>query len=215
MPLFPIFLSMILILISCGSDQNSDLQSLSRELDDRMSFWRDTGALCQGFPSKEHCDDGDANLFNGLLCAAGEEASCDAVKEAQSTNGQWWRSPRRNPGNLEKVIPPETWPWEPCYLATTGDQAAQWRTGIAGWRIIVLVDQKPVYGGCIHFDSGDTADEGGNPNCNVSNSQWALMEKVWRNIELEPKNVMKRNRNFDDRVSVLKPKITNPAIACT
>lgn len=32
-------------------------------------------------------------LFNGLLCAAGEQVGCDAVRDSQDTSDQWWRSP--------------------------------------------------------------------------------------------------------------------------
>lgn len=45
------------------------------------------------FPSKMHCDDGDATLFNGMLCAAGVEVGCDAVSRSFNTDG-WRRSPR-------------------------------------------------------------------------------------------------------------------------
>jgi hypothetical protein len=77
------------------------------ELQDRMAFWESKAFICtdggQPFPSKEklpdasdpsHCDDGDMTLFNGLLCAAGDVRGCNGVKEAQDTNGRWWRSPR-------------------------------------------------------------------------------------------------------------------------
>jgi hypothetical protein len=51
------------------------------------------------FPSKMdslgNCDDGDATLFNGLLCSAGIPIACDAVKYSQDTSsGEWLRSPR-------------------------------------------------------------------------------------------------------------------------
>ncbi|KGT80462.1 hypothetical protein MA20_07685 [Bradyrhizobium japonicum] len=42
-------------------------------------------------------DDGDAAIFNGLLCASGQQIGCDAVQRMQSSSGQIWRSPdRRN-----------------------------------------------------------------------------------------------------------------------
>jgi hypothetical protein len=81
--------------------------SLARadELTDRGAFWRQNAFLCAAappsFPSKEvlgqpqECDDGDMTLFNGLLCAAGESAGCEAVARSQDTDGRWWRSPRR------------------------------------------------------------------------------------------------------------------------
>lgn len=79
--------------------------------------WRSKAFTCPStsgggdFPSKDEekngqgtkdypCDDGDATLFNGLLCASGEEAGCRAVANAQARArgakaGQWYRSPNR------------------------------------------------------------------------------------------------------------------------
>jgi hypothetical protein len=41
------------------------------------------------------CHDDDQNLFNGLLCAAGDNRGCDAVAAAQDSDGHWARSPHR------------------------------------------------------------------------------------------------------------------------
>jgi hypothetical protein len=41
------------------------------------------------------CDDGDMTLFNGLLCASGEEIGCRAVAASQADSGRWYRSPHR------------------------------------------------------------------------------------------------------------------------
>lgn len=88
----------------------SVLPARSQTLDESMDFWRSKAFLCDDgrghkFPSKERtpaadnpstCDDGDMTLFNGLLCASGEELGCSGVKFAQdSDTGRWWRSPRR------------------------------------------------------------------------------------------------------------------------
>lgn len=36
---------------------------------------------------------GDSNLFNGFLCASGNEKACDSVKRSQGSDGRWWRAP--------------------------------------------------------------------------------------------------------------------------
>ncbi|TPJ42889.1 hypothetical protein [Mesorhizobium sp. B2-7-1] len=76
------------------------------QLADRMTFWRQQAYHCTdpiSFPSKHRtpdgnnpspCEDGDMGLYNGLLCAVGEEEGCDGVLKAQSADGRWWRSPR-------------------------------------------------------------------------------------------------------------------------
>lgn len=38
-------------------------------------------------------DDGDMALFGGLICISGEELGCVILKNAQDSNGQFWRSP--------------------------------------------------------------------------------------------------------------------------
>lgn len=80
-----------------------DVQRLSQ------SLWRKHLPYCtdsQGFafPSKisaaGECDDRDSVIFNGLLCASGEEVGCTAVIKSQDraatlpNKGAWWRSPR-------------------------------------------------------------------------------------------------------------------------
>lgn len=65
----------------------------------RLPLWETAASYCASgngtnYPSKESCDDGDMTLFNGLLCAAGEQLGCEAVKESQDKTGRWFRSPR-------------------------------------------------------------------------------------------------------------------------
>lgn len=85
----------------------------AEELGEREVFWEQSAFLCAApglftrgrnpFPSKigpgvgspQPCDDGDMTLFNGLLCAAGDERGCAAVKDSQDSEGRFWRSPRR------------------------------------------------------------------------------------------------------------------------
>lgn len=75
-------------------------------LERAMQFWRKEAHVCAqpsvprfsskhfGVPSPTDCNDGDMTLFNGLLCFSGEKLGCDGVREAQSSDGQWHRSPR-------------------------------------------------------------------------------------------------------------------------
>lgn len=73
----------------------------------RMQLWEskalfcDVGSQARKFPSKQTseltqpCDDGDMTLFNGLLCAAGDQRGCNGVADAQDAKtGEWFRSPR-------------------------------------------------------------------------------------------------------------------------
>lgn len=64
-----------------------------RNPDDLSSF--------PAFPSKIEgptrlCDDGDMNLFNGLICSVGIDEGCEAVRLSQSrVDGSWWRAPSK------------------------------------------------------------------------------------------------------------------------
>lgn len=81
--------------------------ALADELAEQMAFWESKAMLCEAspggvrFPSKQTneppqpCNDGDMTLFNGLLCAAGDQRGCIGVAEAQDpSTGEWFRSPR-------------------------------------------------------------------------------------------------------------------------
>lgn len=72
-------------------------------LKDKAAGWAEFGATCpSGYPAKpsaeQPCDDGDAVIFNGLLCYSGNAVACKAVGDSQTADGRWWRSPRRAAG---------------------------------------------------------------------------------------------------------------------
>ncbi len=82
-------------------------QALADELVDRVALWESKALVCTTnpgailFPSKytgdvtQPCDDGDMTLFNGLLCAAGDDRGCVGVAQSQNPDtGEWFRSPR-------------------------------------------------------------------------------------------------------------------------
>lgn len=117
--------------------------AVASELDDRFAYWNKSAFLCQAsdgtlFPSKptsgdaQPCDDGDMTLFNGLLCAAGDQRGCQGVANAQDpVTGQWHRSPRiRLNGNDRggSAFSPDMALGVQLYLVKTGDviRAKKW-----------------------------------------------------------------------------------------
>jgi hypothetical protein len=98
-----------------GSGQNNknpatDVGPIPTKLTERMQLWRKQVLFCNNhrnivpqsagaYPTKEDpdkrtlkpepCNGGDMLLFNGLLCAAGEQVGCDAVRDSQDTSDQW------------------------------------------------------------------------------------------------------------------------------
>jgi len=105
-------LYVIALLSSCdlSNTDSSDSAKSSNgiyDLDALAEYWREQAMLCEvpgmgiSFPTKQTgkveqpCDDGDMTLFNGLLCAAGNNSGCEGVKFAQDqVTGEWFRSPR-------------------------------------------------------------------------------------------------------------------------
>lgn len=92
-----------------------------------MPLWRANAPLCEGAPSGDNCHDGDMTLFNGLLCAAGDQLGCESVRKSQDLSGRWHRSVRfaRDPS----LRPRNSFSWDMAigaqlYAATTGDKAS-------------------------------------------------------------------------------------------
>lgn len=90
-----LFLILLSFIFSCGKKARSDeaprdpspLESSRRGIE----LWAEK---CQGGVSKKDCGDGDSTLWNGLLCASGEDFACQAVVSSQDESGRVWRSPR-------------------------------------------------------------------------------------------------------------------------
>jgi hypothetical protein len=118
---------------------NGAYNASADELGNRLAYWETQALLCEAspggirFPSKQTddsaqpCNDGDMTLFNGLLCAAGDQRGCLGVAEAQDpTSGEWFRSPRiRIHGNDRggADFSPDMAMGVQLYLVKTGDTA--------------------------------------------------------------------------------------------
>lgn len=101
-------------LVACSENSSVKVEkaierppSHNYSLKELVPFWQQNAKLCQDatgadYPTKQHgtyssqpCHDGDMTLFNGLLCAAGNQLGCDGAKNAQDfSTGEWYRSPR-------------------------------------------------------------------------------------------------------------------------
>jgi len=109
------FATLTLLLLPTARVAMAGDKAKEDELSRRMSYWEEKLPFCTWdggppFPSKyddtdnlvngrepEHlkCNDGDSVLFNGLMCAVGDQRGCEAVKASQAPDGRWWRSPRK------------------------------------------------------------------------------------------------------------------------
>lgn len=120
LPKVSALLYLVIAWSNCGAGSVDDIKGL-------QALWRQHSPLCAGYPSSDHCQDGDMTLFSGLLCHSGDPLGCDAVKNAQDATGRWHRSPRlaANP----TLKPDNSFSWDMAlgvqlYVVKTGDNSS-------------------------------------------------------------------------------------------
>jgi hypothetical protein len=180
--------------------------SLADELAEAMTFWSSFAPVCPdagGSPSKEDCDDGDMALFNGLLCASGEAAGCDAMRRSQGEDGRFWRSPARVDGNRGKKnsFSRDMAMGVFVYLATTRDQeaASRWLHWIEKNRPCVL--KKPFSDGCLIRGPHRLCRDDEDFRCTITPSVWAMFHMVWERLDLEPTEEMSFHASYFDDIA--------------
>lgn len=175
--------------------------SISGEFEELKNYWWNSVVeYCQGYPSKENCDDGDSVLFNALLCASGEELGCETVRNSQDDDGRWWRSPRRKSGNLGR---PNSFSKDQgmgvlLYLATTKDvdAATRWLNWIKVNRACAVWNPfnskvcsiRGPYRLCRDDES---------KQCTITPTFWSNMGTVWRYLGMPRKSEMKEYEGIE------------------
>lgn len=90
----PRFLLCLLLIAGCHRKAPSPPSAAGEDLSDikaKIGEWAET---CDDARTKQDCDDGDAMLFNGVLCLSGDGFACAAVEQMEY-EGRFWRSPKR------------------------------------------------------------------------------------------------------------------------
>jgi len=150
---------------------------------------------CNGYVSKENCDDGDSTLFSGLLCLSGVEIGCKTVRDAQDSAGRFWRSPRRNPGNLgqHNSFSRDQALGVLAYLVATKDQAAanSWYEWISKNRpCLTKIGNRCVVRGLHRYCTDDQ-----DGRCTITPAMFQMMYFVWEDIGLNPSKTMNQYKN--------------------
>lgn len=181
---------------------HSNLSSSEASAMTHRSHWESLAPICEGHISKENCDDGDSVLFGGLLCWSGDERGCELVRRSQGTDGRWWRSPRRNPGNLSE---PKSFSRDMAsgvllYLATTKDTAAaeRWLKWIEDNRPCVKPAAESLSDKCVIPGPHRFCTDGPQQMCTLTPASWANMGHVWSYLGLDKHQLMKVNSGADD-----------------
>jgi hypothetical protein len=168
--------------------ESTGSSSHAQPMEKPLASWRSWAPLCQGYPSKGNCDDGDATLFSGLLCLAGEEKGCQAVKAAQDTAGKFWRSPRRVGVDTSNSFSRDMALGVLSYLLATRDTSAA-----QAW--IKWIDQNSVcqlnVGGVCQLRTYRFCRDENDGRCFITPGMWSMMRRVWENLELPLHKEMK------------------------
>jgi hypothetical protein len=167
----------------------ASIQTVEKPIDVMpLDSWRRWAPLCQGHPSKGNCDDGDGTLFSGLLCLAGEELGCEAVKAAQDNAGKFWRSPRRVAADTNNSFSRDMALGVMGYLLATQDRAAA-----QNW--IQWIDQNSVcqlnVGGVCQLRTYRFCRDDSDGRCFITPGMWSMMRRVWEYLELPLHKEMK------------------------
>ena len=123
-------------------------------------------------------------LFNGLLCASGYRRGCEAVRLAQAPDGGWYRSPRliNTRGENKTSFSRDMAMGVMLYLVETRDREAarRWLNWINENRPVVTTIPVEILGP--HRYCRDEI----NQSCTLLPASWAILDRVWRFIGLEP-----------------------------
>lgn len=190
---------MVALLSGCGSESASHFSNASTPRD----HWETMAPMCAGYPSKEHCDDGDMALFGGLLCASGDARGCDLVRNSQGADGRWWRSPRRNPGNVGRAnsFSRDMSLGVFLYLATTRDREAarKWLHWIENNRPCLTTN--PFGDGCLVYGPHRFCTDDEDLRCTMTPANWGVMGRVFEALDL-PRNALMRLHALADTESL-------------
>jgi hypothetical protein len=177
------------------------------------AFWEEVAPLCEGHPSKGDCDDGDTTLFNGLLCAAGDQRGCAAVRASQSADGRWWRSPRRAGGNLGEgnSFSRDMSLGVMRYLVAARDGAAanRWLDWIGRNRPCVTEKPWPL-SGCLVRGPHRMCRDDSDGRCTMTPATWALLHRVWTHLGLSPSGDMRDWEGWDGDFTAIEARANEP-----
>lgn len=203
-------LSILFITIAiCPSSYSNSSENTRNELKEKVRFWEGYGHVCPRYkyPSKQDlgdpknpdkCDDGDAVIFNGMLCAAGYQQSCRAVSNSQvlgyshpgdSENGKWYRSPWRKDDPSKRTSKLEFSRDQVVglyfYFIAQGrrskSEAVKKMTSWIDWV------QKNDYKVC---------EKGGTTDCKMTPLNWSFMGRLYEHYGVPLKAVMKNGENY-------------------
>ena len=164
---------LLTILLTCGRPENGPLarEDASLEVQERINAIRTWAVTCtfdRTLFACKHPLDGDAVLWNGLLCLSGEIQFCSAVNESVSIDGKLNRSPY----------------WE-ANVRQSDSFSRDMFIGLMAYLIktkdIELALRVQSY---IQANDNKLCTDATDSRCTMTSTTWGLMAHVWEHLGL-------------------------------
>ena len=180
-----LILILLISIVGCGVGEQKVKRTtmssaLLNEIRGHVAEVRTWAPLCDGYPTKGECDDGDAVLFAGLLCTAGEAKGCEMVKNSVGPDGRLWRSPMRVGFEEDDTSSRDMLIGFLHYLVKTRDRD----TALRFDAYLKANDRK------LCPTSTDS-------RCEITSVMWGLMGRVWKKLGITRNGLMQDGQLVD------------------
>jgi hypothetical protein len=138
-------------------------------------------------------DVGDSTLFSGMLCASGDQLACQAVKNAQGSNGRWWRAPSRVDKEALNSFSRDMSLGVLLYLVVSKDTEAarRWMTYIEN-------------------NKGVMCTEDSDGRCSITPDTWNVFASVWDHLGLPQNGDMRLARSLFSKARWTSEALSRP-----
>ena len=181
-------LLLLLLFIGCGKTERKNVPPNSTNIDG-IREWAPT---CNGYISKDNCDQGDVLAYAGYLCLVGEEIGCRTAHDSFDEEGRAWRNPKHEPLGDGNSFSRDMLLGALYYFTATKDTETE-----AKFRKYVK-------------DNGILCPDATDNRCEMTPGMWGLWGEVSRYIGVEPNTTMKVNMFVDDKQMYLQ-SIVSPS----
>lgn len=181
-------LLLLLLFVGCGKTERKNVPPNSTNIDS-IREWAPT---CNGYISKDNCDQGDVLAYAGYLCLVGEEIGCRTAHDSFDEEGRAWRNPKHEPLGDGNSFSRDMLLGALYYFTATKDTETE-----AKFRKYVK-------------DNGILCPDATDNRCEMTPGMWGLWGEVSRYIGVEPNTTMKVNMFVDDKQMYLQ-SIVSPS----
>jgi hypothetical protein len=179
-------LLLLLLFIGCGKTERKNVPPNSINIDG-IREWAPT---CNGYISKDSCDQGDVLAYAGYLCLVGEEIGCRTAHDSFDEEGRAWRNPKHEALGDGNSFSRDMLLGALYYFAATKDIETE-----AKFRKYVK-------------DNGLLCPDAIDNRCEITPGMWGLWGEVSKYMGVNPTNTMKINMYVDDKQLYLQSLVS-------